>query len=74
MNENAIEVDKSAKEFKYLMNRLARDGHTIERRGSSHYMVKHKNGQGMVTLPGTSGDRKALQNATSRLRRQGFDV
>ena len=69
------EFEKSAKkEMAYLMNRLQRAGHRIEQRGSGHYMVKHSNGKGMVTVSSTPSDRRAYKNMLSDFKRQGFEV
>ena len=61
-----------AKDFKYLLGRLERDGHKVQMRGSGQYLVKHRDGIGMVTLPATPGDPRSWNNAKSQLRRAGF--
>jgi hypothetical protein len=61
-----------AKDFKYLVGRLERAGHKVQMRGSGHYLVKHRDGIGMVTLPSSPGDYRGWQNAKSQLRRAGF--
>jgi hypothetical protein len=61
-----------AKDLQYLMGRLKRSGHRVEMRGSGHYMVKHRDGIGLVTLSATPSDRRAVHNVRSQLRRAGF--
>lgn len=69
-----VTIAKSgAKEMRYLLQRLQRDGHTVDMR-KGHYLVKHKNGTGMVVMASTPSDHRALKNTMSDLRRNGFEV
>lgn len=62
------------KDFKYLLARLERDGHKVERANGGHWRVKHSDGKGMVHTSYSPGDRRAYQNFVGELRRSGFSV
>lgn len=62
------------KDVKYLLARLARDGHTVERSNGGHWRVKHADGKAMVHMAFSPGDHRAYQNIVGQLRRSGFSV
>lgn len=60
------------KEVKELLAAARAQGWRVEPTRSGHYLLYAPSGDGIVTVGGTPGDRKALAHSVARMRRYGF--
>lgn len=70
-NPDLVSVAKGAhKEVRQLLRRLQEQGGWVARRtANNHVRLRHEETGGMVTIPGTPSDKRALLNSEADLRR-----
>lgn len=62
------------KEYRPLLRRVEELGCTVTQTKRNHLCIRLPDGVGTVIASGTPGDRRALTNTISQLRRAGLDV
>jgi hypothetical protein len=62
----------SSKEVRELVDEARRQQARCELTAKGHWMCLAPDGVGAVVISGTPGDKRALKNAISRMKRHGF--
>lgn len=61
------------KDFNKIIRQIRKNGYIVEVAGSSHYVVRSKEGRLLASLPMSASEQRGLKNAMAELRRRGVN-
>lgn len=63
-----------ADDVQKVLRRVRKAGWSVRRTKKNHYKVTPPSGEGSLFFSATPGDRRAIRELYSKLRRAGFDL